>query len=104
MTLLLVAMLIFLVNVFFGYWRANTRRLSWQWFLAIHIPVPIAVSLRLWLLSGFSWATLPIFVAVFFGGQYTGGRLRCWLEEQSGGQLSSCLVMDLARGRFSAAH
>ena len=102
MTLLVVVLLIFSVNVFFGYWRANTRRLSWQWFLAIHIPVPIAISLRLWLLNGFSWATLPLFVAVFFGGQYAGSLLRGWLEGHRRDQLSSCLVMDLVRGRLAA--
>jgi len=102
LTLLLVALFIFAVNIFFGYWRTNTRRLSWQWFLAIHIPVPIAISLRLWLLDGFSWATLPLFVAVFFAGQFAGSRLRCWLDEHSRERLSSCLVMDIVRGRLAA--
>ena len=102
MTLFLVAVLIFAVNVFFGYWRANTRKLSLQWFLAIHIPVPIAISLRLLLLHGFNWATLPIFIAVFFAGQFVGSRLRCWLSEHDRGSLSSCLVMDMVRGKLAA--
>lgn len=101
MDLLLVAVLIFLINIFFGYWRANTRRFSTQWLMAIHIPVPLAIGIRLWLLS-LSWAMLPVFVAVFFAGQYTGGRVRGYLARRASAPLSSCLVMDLAR-RLSPA-
>ena len=102
MTLLLVAVLIFTLNVFFGYWRANASRFSIQWFLAIHLSVLLAVGLRLWLMESFSWVTLPVFVAVFFGGQYAGGRLRRFLEGRVSASLSSCLVMDLVR-RFAPA-
>lgn len=98
---LLVAVLIFTVNGFFGYWRANTRRLSLQWFLAIHVPVLLAISLRLWLLHGFNWAALTLFVAVFFGGQFAGSRLWRWLSEHKRDRLTSCLVMDLVRGKLA---
>lgn len=80
MGLLLVAVLIFLINTFFGYWRSSTRRLSVQWLMAIHIPVALAIVARLLLLE-WDWATVPIFVAAFIAGQYVGGIIKSYLVE-----------------------
>ncbi|KAB2962848.1 MAG: hypothetical protein F9K16_08075 [Thermoanaerobaculia bacterium] len=75
-SILLVAVLILLVNLPFGYWRATTRKFSPAWFVAVHGAVPIAVGLR-WLAGvGFRWSLLPLFVAAYFGGQILGSRLR----------------------------
>jgi hypothetical protein len=73
----------------FGYWRVNTRRFSLQWVAAIHIPVPLAIGLRL-LLLGWNWILLPVFVADFAAGQYIGGLVREQLSKQ-GRINSSCL-------------
>ena len=78
MDLLLVAILIFLVNIFFGYWRSSTRRFSVQWLMAVHIPVVLAIGARLLLLE-WDWATVPIFVAAFVAGQYAGGTMKSYL-------------------------
>jgi hypothetical protein len=96
--LILAILLIFAftVNIFFGYWRANVKPLSLQWFLAIHISIPFLVGLRVWLME-WNWVTVPAFVAVFFLGQYAGGRLRKYLLKKPDLSLSSCLVMDLVR-------
>ncbi len=99
---LLVAVLIFTLNLFFGYWRASTRRLSPEWFLAIHIPVLLVISLRAWFLDGFSWVALPLFVAIFFTGQVAGSHLRHRLSEHKRKVLTSCLVMDSVRGKLAA--
>ena len=80
MDLFLVAVLIFLINAFFGYWRSSTRRFSVQWLMAIHIPVALAIVARLLLLE-WDWATVPIFVAAFIAGQYAGGIIRSYLVE-----------------------
>ncbi len=80
MGLLLVAVLIFLFNTFFGYWRSSTRRFSVQWLMAIHIPVALAIVTRLLLLE-WDWATVPIFVAAFITGQYVGGIIKSYLVE-----------------------
>jgi len=96
MTLSLVLISIFLVNIFFGYWRSNTKRFSVLWVLAIHIPVLLAIGPRLSLL-GWSWAMLPALVAAFAAGQYTGDRIRHRIAKSQRIQLSSCLVMDLVR-------
>ena len=39
MSLWKVALLVFLLNLPFGYWRASVRRLSWQWFPAVLLPL-----------------------------------------------------------------
>ena len=78
MDLLLVSVLIFLINIFFGYWRSNTRRFSVRWLMAIHIPVALAIVVRLLLLE-WDWVTVPIFVAAFIAGQYAGGTIKNYL-------------------------
>jgi len=73
-----VAAGILLVNLPFGFWRAGVRRFSLPWILAVHAPVPLAVTFRI--LSGLGWqpATFPIMVGAFFTGQFLGGKLRGW--------------------------
>lgn len=75
-TLAGVVLAILLLNLPFGYWREGVRKFSPQWFLAVHVPVPLAIGLRFAVGLGFRLATLPLFVAAFFGGQFLGGRLR----------------------------
>ena len=75
MKLAIVIAAIFIINVIFGYWRGNTRKFSLQWIAAIHVPVPMAIGLRLWLL-GWNWALIPVFVLDFAAGQFAGGRIR----------------------------
>jgi hypothetical protein len=72
----LVALLILLLNLPFGFWRAGVRKFSPAWFVSVHAPVPLAIGLRL--SSGLGWrpATLPLFVGAFFAGQFLGGWLR----------------------------
>jgi hypothetical protein len=72
----IVALLILLLNVPFGFWRAGVRKFSPAWFVAVHAPVPLAIGLRL--ASGLGWrlSALPLFVGAFFAGQFLGGRLR----------------------------
>jgi hypothetical protein len=75
-SLWVVAILVVLVNLPFGYWRAGVRKFSFVWFVAVHAPVPLVVGLRI--LSGLGWqlATFPILVGAYFAGQYLGGILR----------------------------
>jgi hypothetical protein len=73
-----VAFLVFLVNLPFGYWRAGTMKFSRPWFLAVHLPVPLVIALRLVSGLGFQLATFPVMVGAFFAGQLVGGRLRGW--------------------------
>ena len=75
MKLLTVAALVFLVNLPFGYWRSRVPARSRRWFLAIHLPVPFVIALRIF--SGLGWqlASFPVLAGAFFLGQYVGGCL-----------------------------
>ena len=75
MSLWAVAVLVFLLNIPFGYWRARVRKFSRQWILAIHLPVPVVVALRI--LSGLGWQLIsfPVLIGAFFLGQFCGGKL-----------------------------
>ncbi|HEX9166432.1 MAG TPA: hypothetical protein VF862_11025 [Gemmatimonadales bacterium] len=75
-TIVLVAGLIFLLNLPFGYWRSGVRKFSPAWFVAVHAPVPLAIGMRYLAGMGFRLATLPIYIAAFFLGQMAGGRWR----------------------------
>ena len=76
MELYWVAVIVFIINIPFGYWRANTRKFSGQWFLAIHLPVPLVIALRY--LAGLGWQliTFPVLIGAFFLGQLAGGLLK----------------------------
>jgi hypothetical protein len=63
--------------------------------MAIHIPVLIAISLKLSFL-GWNWLILPAFVGAFAIGQFSGGRLRIALKKQEV-QLTSVFMIDLFR-------
>jgi hypothetical protein len=73
--LLFIAVLVFLINVPFGSWRARVPTRSRQWFLAIHLPVPLVIALRVFSGLGFQLASFPLIVVAFFLGQYVGGLL-----------------------------
>jgi len=78
MSLPLLMAIVFLINLPFGYWRASQKRYSRGWFLAVRLPVPAIIVLRL--AFGFSWMALPFTVLAFFIGQFTGGRTRLLLN------------------------
>lgn len=95
-TLIIISIVVLLLNIPFGYWRANVRRFSTQWFLAIHIPVPFIIGMRILGHIGFSWYTYIFLVAAFFLGQQCGALLIRWARIHCA-HGSSCLVMDLLR-------
>ena len=76
MSLWTVALLVFLINLPFGYWRASSKKFSRQWMLAAHLPVPLVIALRIF--SGLGWKLMsfPVLVGAYFLGQFVGGRVR----------------------------
>ncbi|HAR95343.1 MAG TPA: hypothetical protein DCR97_05195 [Deltaproteobacteria bacterium] len=72
MPLILLLLLVVALNLPFGYWRAGVRRFSPQWFLAVHVPVPLVMTARLITGAGWSLPSVPLVVAAFFGGQVLG--------------------------------
>jgi hypothetical protein len=97
-TLLLVGLIVLLINIPFGYWRANVSRFSLQWFLAIHIPVPFIIGLRFAFHLGFGWRTYVVLVSAYFLGHQVGGLLNRRVRARCS-SVSSCMVMDLLRCR-----
>lgn len=84
MNIWIVAIIVFVINLPFGYWRASVRKFSVQWILSIHLPVPLVIALRVF--SGLGWQliTFPVLVGAFFAGQVVGGRIYMWRHRMAG--------------------
>jgi len=70
--LAIVIILTFILNIPAGYFRENYRKMSWQWFLILHSPIPLIILLRLSL--DISYYYIPILVVVAVLGQWVGSR------------------------------
>ncbi len=77
-TLPVIAMIVLVLNLPFGFFRAGVKKFSLPWFVAVHSPVPIVIGLRF--LSGLGWyfITFPVLIGAFLSGQYFGGKLFLW--------------------------
>jgi hypothetical protein len=95
MKLLYISLIVFVLNIPFGYWRSNVRKFSLQWILAIHIPVPFVIALRFLSGLGFQFVTYPALVGGFFAGQFLGSKIHFWRRESLKIPLTSCLICDL---------
>jgi len=74
MSIIELMLLVFLINLPFGYWRYSAARFSKRWMMAVHIPVPFIFLLRVF--SGFGWTVVPLLMISDFAGQFAGGELR----------------------------
>ena len=97
MNIILLTLFVFIINIPFGYWRANVKRFSLQFLLAIHIPVLLIILFRIFSGSGFEVMTLLFTVPAFFLGQLAGSRIYSSRKLREAFPLTSCLVMDLVR-------
>jgi hypothetical protein len=68
--LIILALIAVALNVPFGAWRATTARLSARWFLAIHLPIPLVLLVRV--TSGHTYRVIPLLVAATIAGQLLG--------------------------------
>lgn len=82
--LLLISGVVLLLNLPFGYWRAHVRKFSLPWYLAVHLPVPLVIALRLASGIGFHVISFPFLIGAYFGGQILGGRI----DRRQGGRRS----------------
>ncbi len=82
MNLFWVACLVLLINLPFGYWRSGAEKFSKQWFLAVHIPVPFVIALRIFSHLGWHLITFPIIITAFFMGQFLGGKATILLKKR----------------------
>jgi hypothetical protein len=92
-----VALTVFILNLPFGYWKASVGRFSLQWFLSIHLPIPLIVVLRL--TSGVGWQlyTYPILVGAFFIGHFIGAKLYHWWRKRAQAPITACLIWNLVK-------
>jgi hypothetical protein len=97
MNLLILTFAVFLLNVPFGYWRKNTARFSIQWFLSIHIPIPIVAAFRVFAGIGGYLLVFPVLLTAFFLGQLAGGKMHSLFVKYSGTRASSCIFLDLVK-------
>jgi hypothetical protein len=102
MNIILLTFFAFIINIPYGYWRANVRKFSFQFFLAIHIPVGLIILFRLMAGTGFEIETLFFTVPAFFLGQFAGSKVYSLRKLREAFPLTSCLVMDLVRMRSNA--
>ena len=97
MKLWIAAIIVFVFNVPFGYWRANVKKFSLGWVLSIHVPVPFVIALRLLSGLGFAFITYPVLVGAFFLGQFSGKKLSVRLDKLNYFNVSSCLPCDFKK-------
>lgn len=62
----------FLLNLPFGYFRARYKKLSFMWFLMIHLPVPFVILIRSYFGLKLTWMLAPFLFGPFFLGQWVG--------------------------------
>jgi hypothetical protein len=86
MSLWTVALLVFLIDLPFGYWRASVRKLSRRWFLAAHLPVPLVIALGIFSGMGWKLTSFPVLAGAFLLGQFVGGRLRNIIQGRGPGR------------------
>jgi hypothetical protein len=81
-----VALLAFVIDLPFGYWRASVRRFSPQWLLAALLPVPFVIALRIYSGLGFKLISFPVIVGAYFLGQFVGGKVRHIIQGRGPGR------------------
>ena len=97
MNVILLTLFAFIINIPFGYWRANVTRFSFQFLLAIHLPVLLIILLRILSGNGFELMTFYFTIPAFFLGQLAGSKIYSLRKLKDAVPLTSCLVMDLVR-------
>ena len=97
MNIILLSLFFIILNLPFGYWRANVQRFSIQFILAIHLPIPFIILFRILLGSGFEPMTFFFTFPAFFLGQIIGSKIHTIRKNTGLQPLTSCLVMDLVR-------
>lgn len=65
----------FIINLPFGYLRGGLRKLSFWWFAAIHIPVPMVIIIRKFHDLNLTWGLAPFLLGSFFLGQFAGRKI-----------------------------
>jgi hypothetical protein len=95
---LFVMIIVFALNLPFGYWRANVKKFSLAWFISVHVPVPVIIFLRIYFGLGWHISTFPLLVGAYFCGQLLGARLHYLLSKTM--HVSNILFYDIIKARW----
>ncbi len=82
MSIVTVMVLVFVINLPCGFFRAQSPKLSKSWFLWVHLPIPFVIAIRILSGLGFKLYTFPIVISAYFFGQFTGGLIYKMLKPQ----------------------
>jgi len=72
--LIILILAAFLMNLPLGYLRQGVRKMSFKWFLYIHLSIPFIVLLRMGM--GVSYWYIPLSLGSAVAGHLVGGRIR----------------------------
>lgn len=75
MRLAILSAFVLLINLPFGWWRSRVRKFSLQWFLSVHLPVPLVIAVRVFGGLGWEIKTYPCLVGAYCAGQLLGSRI-----------------------------
>jgi hypothetical protein len=86
MGLFTFAILVFLISLACGYWRASVRKGSGHWMLAVFAPALGIAALRIYSGLDFSFKTYFAAAVAYLLGQFVGGRLRNIIQGRGPGR------------------
>lgn len=96
--MIVTVILVILLNIPFGYWRENVKKFSRQWFLSVHLPVPVIMMFRIQMGIGWDLTTFLILISAYYSGQWVGAKWhRHWKKSM---YVSSCLLRDVVLSRW----
>lgn len=86
MGLFTFAILVFLISLACGYWRASVRKASGHWVLAVIAPALAVAALGIYSGLDFRLKTCAAAAVAYLLGQFVGGRLRNIIQGRGPGR------------------
>lgn len=80
------SLLVFLLSLACGYWRASVRKGSRRWVLAVFLPAFGIIALRIYSGLDFGLKTYAAASVAYLLGQFVGGRLRNIIQGRGPGR------------------
>lgn len=75
MTLIVIYVVAFIINIPFGFYRERYEKFSLKWFLMIHAPIPIVVIMRFVFGVELTIETFSVSIVSAVAGQLVGSRI-----------------------------
>ncbi len=69
-TIIIVSIILFIINIFFGYLRGNLKKLTFLWWVYLHVPIFIEIIIRKML--GIDRIYIILFLVILIIGQKIG--------------------------------